>query len=472
VDRRVDVAIIGAGTAGLSALKEVSKNTEDYVLIQDGPLGTTCARVGCMPSKVLIQVANDFHRRREWEKSGLVGVASLRADLSKVLAYVRHWRDQFVEGVVRAMPKPGDKFVVGSARFLGPDVLKVGSMTIRARRIVVATGSRPIVPKAWEAFGDRILTTDTIFEQKTLPQRLAVIGGGAIGMETGQALGRLGLDVTIFDRSDKVAGLTDPEVNRLAVEIFGQELSLHLGADVALAAADDHLVVEAGSVRLKVDKVLTAMGRAPNIETLDLHETGCAFDEHGQPVYDHSTLQLGALPVFLAGDVNQHRPILHETADDGRIAGYNAVRNEAYCFQRRVPLAIAFCEPNVCIVGRRFSELAPDSFVVGQIDFSRQGRAKIMGESRGILHVYADPKSGELLGSEMLAPRGEHLAHLLALAVMGHMSVIDLLRMPFYHPVIEEGLRTAIRAAAVQVKGGSERQEVALCDSSAVSSLN
>src|SRR5262245_44516638 len=211
-EKRVDVAIIGAGTAGLSACSEVRKATENFLLIQDGLYGSTCARVGCMPSKVLMQVAHDFHRRQVFAQEGISGGEHLQVDRRKVLQYVRSLRDHFVQGVLKTVEQLGDHTLHGSARFREPTVLEVDGQVIRANRTIIATGSSPIVPEEWQVVADRILTTDTLFEQEDLPTSLAVVGLGAIGVEIGQALARLGCTVTGITRSEHIAGLTDPVV--------------------------------------------------------------------------------------------------------------------------------------------------------------------------------------------------------------------------------------------------------------------
>jgi dihydrolipoamide dehydrogenase len=197
-----------------------------------------------------------------------------------------------------------------------------------------------------------------------------------------------------------------------------------------------------------VDMVLVAVGRRPNLDDLGLETLGVTLDEHGLPPFDRTTMRIGDLPVFLAGDANAHAPLLHEAADEGYIAGFNATAADPSCFQRRVPLGIVFAAPDIATVGERHGALAPGSFVVGEVDFTKQGRARMGQRNKGLLRLYADAQSGRLLGAEMCAPSGEHLAHLLALAIGQKLTVLDLLRMPFYHPVIEEGLRTALRAAS------------------------
>ncbi|MDT8388811.1 MAG: FAD-dependent oxidoreductase, partial [Thiogranum sp.] len=175
--QEVDVAIIGAGSAGLYAFSQVRKYANKYVLIDGGELGTTCARVGCMPSKALIQVAEDFHRRALFNREGIEGGDKLSVNAADAMEHVQDLRDIFVDKVLSSSTdNMGDEFIQANARFLEPNLLMVGEQRIRARSIVIATGSAPIVPEAWQAFGERVLTTDEIFELEELPASLAVIG--------------------------------------------------------------------------------------------------------------------------------------------------------------------------------------------------------------------------------------------------------------------------------------------------------
>src|SRR5690606_30081343 len=188
--RMYDVAIIGAGTAGLSALREVRKATDNFVIINDGPYGTTCARVGCMPSKALIESANAFHRRKQLQELGVHGAEALHADIPAVLRRVRALRDRFVAGTLRITDELGERSIAGRARFVSREEIDVDGRRIRAQRIIIAAGSRPILPPSWAELGSRVLTSDTLFEQQSLPASMAVVGLGVIGCEIAQALSR------------------------------------------------------------------------------------------------------------------------------------------------------------------------------------------------------------------------------------------------------------------------------------------
>lgn len=447
----LDVAIVGAGTAGLAALREVRRETDRFLLVNDGPWGTTCARVGCMPSKVLLEAAHAFYRRKTFEEFGIRGAGRLSVDLPAVLRRVRRLRDGFVAGALRATDDLGERKVDGRARLLGPGILEVNGREIRARSIILATGATPVVPGPWRALGERILTTDTLFEQETLPERMAVVGMGAVGAEMAQALSRLGIEVHAFDLLDTAAGVGDPEVRTALVEALGREFALHLGAAAELRAEGEGVAVGNGRVEVVVDRVLVALGRRPNLADLGLETLGVALDDDGMPPLDQETMQIGDLPVFFAGDANAHAAVLHEAADEGHIAGRNALAATPDCYRRRTPLAITFTEPNVARVGPPFASMDPERTAVGRYDFRRQGRAVAAQRNEGVVRVYGDRESGRLLGAELCAPSGEHLAHLLALAVQRSLTVQELLGMPYYHPVVEEGLRTALRELSREV---------------------
>jgi dihydrolipoamide dehydrogenase len=176
-------------------------------------------------------------------------------------------------------------------------------------------------------------------------------------------------------------------------------------------------------------------------------------------------MQIEDAPIFIAGDANGDRPILHEAVDEGHIAGFNAAHGESRCFKRRVPLTITFTEPGIAAVGKTRGELRDEDIVTGTYDFSKQSRARMSDANKGLLQIYVEKKTGCVLGAEMAAPAGEHLAHFLALAINRQMTVFDLLTIPFYHPAVEEGLRTAIRDAGEKTSTSPREADLLLCRS-------
>jgi dihydrolipoamide dehydrogenase len=449
-----DVAVIGAGTAGLAAYRAARAAGAGAVLIEGGPYGTTCARVGCMPSKLLIAAAEAAHAARGGAELG-VRSGPVRVDGVAVMQRVRRERDRFVGFVldqVEAIPPTAR--LRGYARFVAPDRLLVDDHTeVAFSRAVVATGSSPAVPAFLQALGDRVVVNDDVFEWTDLPRSVAVFGPGVVGLELGQALARLGVRVTMFGVGGIVGPLTDPAVRDYAARTFAAELPLHADAqDVSVQRNGAAVrITHRANGRLEtveVDYVIAATGRVPNVRSLGLEQAGIAVDTRGLPRFDRHTLQIENRPLFIAGDANADVPLLHEAADEGRIAGDNAARfPRVQPGVRRSPLAIVFTSPQLATVGSRYADLAPGSFVTGSVSFEDQGRSRVMLRNRGLLHVYADCATGRLLGAELIGPDAEHLAHLIAWAHQLELSVAEVLALPFYHPVVEEGLRTALRDA-------------------------
>lgn len=453
--RTVDVAVIGAGSAGLVAFREAKKWTNNVVLIEGGPYGTTCARVGCMPSKLLIAAAEAAHAAHEAPAFG-VNVSGVEIDGVAVMDRVRRERDRFVGFVIEGVDAiPEEQRIRGFARFVDDHHVQVDDHTVvYAKRFVIATGSSPSYPKVWDELADRLIVNDDVFDWTDLPKSVAVFGPGVIGLELGQALSRLGVEVSTFGLGGQVGPLTDPEVMASARDAFASEFYLNADVDVkVMRRVEDGVFIKFvdhdGTVHDKVvDYVIAATGRTPNVAGLALEKTTLPLDAKGVPLFDDKTMQIGRSHVFIAGDVNNDRPLLHEASDEGRIAGRNAGRYpDVQPGRRSSPLAVVFSDPQIAMVGSSYRELANQEIVIGEVSFEDQGRSRVMLKNKGLLRIYADADTGCFLGAEMFGPRAEHLGHLLAWAHQTGMSVAQMLEMPFYHPVVEEGLRTALRDA-------------------------
>jgi len=454
--RQVDVAILGGGTAGLGAFREARKHTDNVILIQGGPWGTTCARVGCMPSKLLIAAADAAHEARHAERFG-IRTGAVEVDGHAVMARVRSERDRFVGFVLESVERiPPAHRLDGHARFVDDHTLMVDDHTrVHAERIVIATGSRPAIVPVLEGAGDRLIVNDDLFEFDDLPASVAVFGPGVIGLELGQALARLGVRVRMFGVGGAVGPIRDEEIRRIALETFNEEFPLDPDSAVSrIVRTDDGVAVtfhdgEHGERTETFDHLLAATGRRPNVDGLDLQNTSLELDDRGMPLFDRYTLRCGSSTVFIAGDANNDLPLLHEASDEGRIAGANAGRfPDVRTGLRRTPLAVVFTDPQIATAGltiQQVDERCHSCFAVGEVSFDNQGRSRVIGRNRGLLRVYGEQGTGLFMGAEMFGPAAEHIGHLLAWCAQKRMTVSEMLDMPYYHPVIEEGLRTALR---------------------------
>jgi len=450
----VDVAVIGAGTAGLAAYRAAREAGARAVVIEGGDYGTTCARVGCMPSKLLIAAAEAAHAIERAPRFGVHADGPLRIDGREVMARVKRGRDRFVGFVLQGIDSiPDADRLRGYARFVHRNTLEIeNGPRINARSVVIATGSRPTFPPLLRDLGERLVVNDDVFDWETLPRSVAVFGPGVIGLELGQALARLGVRVVVLGRGGRLGPITDPFVHRAALKAFGSEFMLDPDAHVSrVQRIGDEVEIDfigpGGEKHSdRFDYVLAATGRTPNVERLDLGITGIELDARGVPVFDPYTLQAGSSSIFIAGDASNDMPLLHEAADEGRIAGDNAARfPKVQAAARRALLGIVFTDPQIAIVGGGFASLKSHALVAGEVSFEDQGRSRVMLRNHGHLRVYGDPETGRFLGAEMVGPDAEHIGHLLAWALQAGMTVAQMLQMPFYHPVVEEGLRTALR---------------------------
>lgn len=465
-----DVAIIGGGTAGLGAYRAAKEHTDSVLMIEGGPYGTTCARVGCMPSKLLIAAAEAAHQIEKASHFGVHPQGETVIDGKQVMQRVKSERDRFVGFVLESVDSiPEVDRIRGYAKFIDANTLQVDEHTqIHAKRIVIATGSRPAFPAPWAKLGDRLLVNDDVFEWDDLPESVAVFGPGVIGLELGQALHRLGVKVLMFGVGGAVGPLSDPELIRYAAKTYASEFYLDPDASVDVIERQGDKVhleytdLDGQAQKADVDYLIAATGRRPNVDNLGLENLEIEADERGVPVADRYTMQTSIENIFIAGDASNQIPLLHEASDQGRIAGDNAGRSrDIRAGLRRSPIAAVFSDPQIAMVGMSHRDVVKQygpcgCFAIGEVSFENQGRSRVMLKNKGLLHVYGEQGTGLFLGAEIIGPDAEHLAHLLAWAHQNKMTISEMLDMPFYHPVVEEGVRTALRDLNAKLHLGPE----------------
>jgi dihydrolipoamide dehydrogenase len=310
----VDVAILGAGTAGMAAYREVVKQTDRVALIDGGPLGKNCARVGCMPSKLLIAAADAAHEARHVARFG-ISAGPVTVDGVAVMDRVRRERDRFVGFVMDAVDGFDDHHLIRqNARFVDDNTLELDDGTcLTARAVIIATGSRPIVPPPFEVAGDRLIFNDDVFDWRDLPRSVAVFGAGVIGLELGQALSRLGVRVHLFGLGNSVGPLSDPDLVAYARETFSAKFAAHFHADTEISRDGDEMVVrwtdrndasDTGEERF--DWLLAATGRRPNLDRIGTENTSLVLDDRGAPRHDRQSMRAettghGLSSIFVTG---------------------------------------------------------------------------------------------------------------------------------------------------------------------------
>ena len=447
----LDAAVIGAGSAGLRAMARILDKTGNALIFEGGKEGTTCARIGCMPSKAFIHIANMVNSVKLFEHAGIDFKNDLIFDSRKAMQHVREIRDILVASTIRGYSRFHDKVVRQYAEFIEPMTLKAGDVIYKCKVIVLACGSTPAVPPGWHLIDGRIITTDSFFELEELPKTALVVGMGSIGIELGQAMARMGVKVTGVEMLDMIAGIQDPAIEKEFRTALRNEFEIMTKTIAILNSVNKKVSVILKSVgngeelNREFDLIVLASGRRLNLDHLNIENSGLTLGKGKVPVYDKNTLKCEGQNVFIAGDASFRRPLLHEAADEGIIAGLNAASiGELINLEPRIPISIVFTDPNVCSVGKRYDELDPDGFVVGVGSYRGQGRAVVNDVDFGLIHIYVDKKSRKILGAEMAAPVGEHLSHLLASFIYNQMTINEAFRLPYYHPTFEEGISSAL----------------------------
>ncbi|WP_180177135.1 dihydrolipoyl dehydrogenase [Acinetobacter sp. YH12039] len=455
-----DLIIIGAGTAGISAYKEAIKYTQNLLIINHGPWDTTCARVGCMPSKVLISSANRMHDIQHAQEVALTVDAKI--DTSQIMTHVRQLRDRFT----RATQKDVDRWeashkISGFATFIDAHTIQVNGQQYQAKAFIVAVGSTPAYDQAWkENLGERLITSDQIFELEQLPKSVAVIGSGVIALELAQALTRLNVNTTVFARSRKIGSLSSPILQKLAQEELSKELKLKfeiLPEHYSIEGDLVHLTYTEENVQktLQVDYVLAATGRRTLLNTLSLERISAEFKDLKNLPINPDTKQLADYPIFIVGDAHTNTPIQHEAAHEGKFAVQNYLNfPQTKSIKTLTPLGILFSTPQMATIGQSYKHLQDKNieFVIGYVSYEKQGRAIVAAKNKGAAEVYVDTINHTLLGAELFCAEAEHLAHLLAWMISEELSIHEILDKPFYHPTLEEGLRTALKHARRQLR--------------------
>ena len=463
-DRKVDTVIIGAGTAGLYALSEVKKSGRSWLLIQGGEDGTTCARVGCMPSKVLLKTAELFSSRVQFESQGILGSSHIELDSFAVMTHLRKMRDRFTNGVrERTTERMDDNHLIrGYAEFTGKNSLRVNGQDIEFDNAIVATGSSPIIPEPWQNFAN-LYTTDTFFEIEKLPSSIAIIGLGAIGLEIGQALSQLGVRVSGFDQDKTIAGIQDATLLTDALETLSSHFPINLGEPVTLNQNNSGSVnVIRNGIEESFDAVLLALGRRSNCLNMNPEAAGATVIE-AQPSFNEQTMSIEGTSLFIAGDSTSERAVMHEAADEGLIAGYNATQIRPKRFKRKTALGIVFTQPNIVRVGNLVED---ETTLSALVKLTTNGRAKVKQATAGGIKLIADRETGTIRGAEIVSVDGEHLAHLMAWAIEQKQTVMQLSKMPTYHPVVEEALTSCIDSLTHQLNPNNRAavQKLSLLD--------
>ena len=452
-DRTHDLVVIGAGPGGyVAAIRAAQLGMNVACVDREAALGGTCLRVGCVPSKILLDSSERWHEAvHELPKHG-VTAGALTLDLPALQARKDAIVKGLTDGVALLFKQNGVTRYHGAARLDGPGRVVVegpDAAVLVAPRVLIAAGSRAASLPGVELDGDRIADSTAALSWTEAPGRLVVIGAGYIGMELGSVWLRLGSKVTVVEYLDRILPGTDAEIAREAQKLFKRQgFSFKLGARVEGARVEGSEVVVrlAGAEPLRADRVLVAVGRAPATDDLGLETVGVRTDAKGRlPV--EADFRTSAAGVFAIGDCVPGAMLAHKAEEEG-MACVEAMNGRAGHVDYDAIPGVVYTQPEIAAVGRTEEELtaAGREFRKGVFHFRANSRARCLGQIDGRVKILADAATDRILGVHVIGPRaGDLIAEAVAALAFGASSE-DVARICHAHPTLSEALKEAALA--------------------------
>ena len=451
--READFVVVGAGAAGLAAAWTAARKGHSVILVERHRLGGDCTWTGCVPSKALITEAKKVKAARDLGFEGDVPWDRVIGAVHDRRAHVSTDED---EPTLRSQ---GIEVLTGEASFTGPGRLSVDGTAVRASKaIVLATGTTAALPPVDGLADARPLTNDNVFELTSQPKRLAILGGGPIGLELGQAFQRLGTQVTVVEGESRVATKEEPEASAVIHEVLaGEGVAFELGSFVASVVRGPDAVTittEDGRV-VAADEVLVATGRRPVTDGLAVERAGVELTDRGFVKVDEK-MRTTADDVFAVGDITGGLQFTHVGYDQGQLAVNNALGLIPMSYDDRVVPWVTYTEPEIGRVGlseaQAFAEYG-DHARVAYMPIAETDRAKVTGETAGFVKLVAGPHTlvrglagGNLVGATIVAPPAGEMIHEVALAVKQKVITGRLAQMTHAYP----SWSLAIRETAAQ----------------------
>jgi dihydrolipoamide dehydrogenase len=454
-----DVVVIGGGPGGyVAAIRAAQRGLSAAVIEKESKLGGTCLRVGCIPSKALLESSHKYEETgHELEAHG-VRVTGVSLDLPRLMQRKDEVVSTLAKGIDALLKKNKVARYVGTGRLAGPGKVTVtggdGSVTtLDAPRVIVAVGSHPVVLPGIEVDGDRVGTSTEALAYPDVPEHLVVIGGGYIGLELGSVWRRLGSRVTVLEYADRILLGIDGDIASEALTLFRKQgLDIRLGVKVTGARAEgDGCIVEVdGAEPIRCDRVLAATGRRPATDDIGLETVGVVTDKRGVIPVDEN-FQTTADGVWAIGDCVPGPMLAHKAEEDGVACIDGMTGGWAHVDYDLVP-AVVFTHPEIAAVGKTEEQLVAEgvAFKKGVFPFRANGRARTLGDTAGKVKVLADAATDRVLGVHIIGPEAGNLVAEAASAMAFAATAEDLARVCHAHPTLPEALKEAAMAVSGQ----------------------
>ncbi|MEM3399810.1 MAG: dihydrolipoyl dehydrogenase [Candidatus Micrarchaeia archaeon] len=421
-----DAVVIGSGPAGFSCAMTVARLGGKVAVVEKGKIGGVCANAGCIPTKSLCHHA-ELHRLM---KSAASGESTQQVDFKKIMHEARSAAKKASDGVAFMLKKNGVGVFYGEARIRDSQTVSVGEKCIKARNIVIATGSRPI-PLGDNAFDGRILSGESMLSLENVPKSLLIVGGGAIGVEFASIMSAFNCKVAIVEMMGQLLPGFDRDVSSL-VERSLKSSNVEIFTNSKVEGISDGFAV-VGENKVQAEFILVAIGRRPVFDEEALERIGVKFDGRGIKVDGRMRTNVGG--VYAVGDVVGGAMLAHKALEEGRVAGMNILGYEEEVDYSAIPHCV-YSHPEVAAVGR----LEGDS--IGVSHFSSNGRGIAEGETTGFVKVFA--KDGLLVGACIVGKNATELIAEPCLAIRNKLPLSAVARTVHAHPTFSESFRDAV----------------------------
>jgi dihydrolipoamide dehydrogenase len=444
-----DCIVIGSGPGGyVTAIRAAQLGMKTAVVEKD-TVGGRCLNYACIPAKAVLRVADILSEVDEAAEFG-IDVASRTVDFSRVSERRKKVIKTLTGGVAGLFKKNGIEYVEGEASLAGGRTVKVGDRELEASKcVVLATGSVPR-PIPGTTFGGRVIGTEEAWAFEELPGSLAVVGAGASGAEIASAYARLGTDVLLFEALDRVLPTEDADISKAAGRALGKQgMKIHTNTLVKdVQPGDDGVTFSFGDQTGKVDHLVIAAGRGPDVEALGLDAAGVKLGGHGLIEVD-GALQTSAPGIYAIGDIVPGPALAHKASDEGVIAVEHAAGLETHPIAYEDIPRATFCTPNVASFGLSEAEArdAGHDVVVGKVNYGAVGAGTVYGDRQGLIKVVGEKKYGELLGGHIVGAKATELIQELVNVRALEGGYQEVARIIHGHPTLSEGVMEAARAA-------------------------